>query len=95
MDPYERPCLQLVSVIRRNEEKDRTSSFPYTSKAHSTLQEIKFIPLFAEHVHFLIRRAGWLVSTVSEHCTLGQANFKKEFVVMNQKSRQKATSPVE
>ena len=28
MDPYERSCLQLVSVIRRNEEEDKTNSFP-------------------------------------------------------------------
>ena len=41
IDPYERFCLQLLSVIKRNEEKDITNSFSYTSKTHSTLEEKK------------------------------------------------------
>ena len=39
VDPYERSCLQLLSVIKRNEEKYITNSFSYTSKTHSTLEE--------------------------------------------------------
>ena len=39
VDPYERSFLQLLSVIKRNEEKDITNSFSYTSKTHSTLEE--------------------------------------------------------
>ena len=95
MDPYERTCLQLVSVIRRNEEKDKTNTFPYSSKTNSTLQEKKFIPLYAERLHFLVKRTWWLVTKSYEHYTSKQGKFQKEFVVMNQKSYQKATSPVE
>ena len=47
------------------------------------------IPLYAEHLHFLIKSAG-LVSN-----TFDQSKFKKDFVVMNQKSRQQqATTSV-
>ena len=95
MDPYERTCLQPVSVIRRNEEKDKTNSFPYTSKTNSTLQEKTFIPLYAGRLHFRVKRAWWLVTKSYEHYTFKQDKFQKEFVEMNQKSRQKATSPVE
>ena len=36
MEPFEWSTLQLMSIVRRNEEKDKINSFPYTSKAHST-----------------------------------------------------------
>ena len=43
---------------------------------------------------FLITRAGLLVTHIYEHFTFEQSRFKKDFVVMNQKSRQKTTTPV-
>ena len=38
MDPYEQSTLQLMSIIVRNEEKEKINSFPYTSKTHLTLK---------------------------------------------------------
>ena len=84
-----------MSILVRNEEKDTINSFRYSSKTHSTLQCKKYIPLYAEHLYFLIKRAGWLVTHVYEHFTFEQSKFKKDFIVMNQKARQKATSSVE
>ena len=75
--------------MRRDEDKDKVNSFPYTSKTHSTLKEKKIIPLYAEDLHFLITRAGWLVAYIYEHYTFEQSKFKKDFVIMNQKSRGK------
>ena len=49
----------------------------------------------AEDLHFLTKRAGWLVTHIDEHYTFKQSKFKKDFVVMNKKSRQQATSSVE
>ena len=48
----------------RDEDKGKIKSFPYSSKAHSTLKiDIYiYIGLYAEDFHFLITRAGWLVS---------------------------------
>ena len=43
----------------------------------------------------MITRAGWLVTHIYEHYTFEQLKFKTDFVVMNQKSRQTATSNVE
>ena len=56
------------------------------------MDEKKFIPLYAEHLHFLVARAVWLVTKIYQHFTYEQSKFKKDFVVMNQKSRQKGTS---
>ena len=34
MEPFERSTLQLMSILARNEEKDKINSFSYTSKTH-------------------------------------------------------------
>ena len=78
LEPYERSTVQLMNVLSRSEEKDVINSFKYFSKTHSTLQDKKYISLYAEHLHFLIKRAGWLVVThVYEHFTFEQSNLKK------------------
>ena len=43
----------------------------------------------------MITRAGWLITHIHEHYTFEKSKFKKEFVIRNQKSRQKSTSSVE
>ena len=95
MEPFERSALQLMSILQRNEEKETIKSFPYNSKTHSTLKDKKFIPFYDEHLHFLIKRAGWLVTHIYKHFAFEQVKFKKDFVVMNQNLRQNATSSVE
>ena len=77
MEPCERFTVQLMSVLSRSEEKDVINSFKYSSKTRSTLQDKKYIPFYAELPHFLIERAGWLVSHVYEHFTFEQSKFKK------------------
>ena len=95
MEPYEWSTLQLMSITQRNEDKDKINSFPYTSKTHSTLRKKTFIPLYTEDLRFLIKIAGWLVTHIYEHYTFKQSKFKKDFVIMNPKSKQQATSSVE
>ena len=52
VDPFERSTLRLMSVIVRDEEKEKINRFPYHSKTHSTLKEKKFVTLYAEDLHF-------------------------------------------
>ena len=92
---HQRSALQFMSVLNRNKDKDLINNFKSSAKTRSTLDEQKFIPLYAEHIHFLIKRAGLLVTKIYQHFTFEKSKFKKNFVVMNQKPRQKATSPVE
>ena len=83
-----------TKLTNRNEEKGTINRFEYNSKTHSTLVEKKFIPLYAEDLHFLIKRAGWLVSYIYKHSTFEQAKFKRDFVIGNQKARLRASSSV-
>ena len=95
MELFEQSTIQLLSIMVRDKEKEKINSFPYSSKTHLTLKEKKYITLHAEDLHFLITRAGWLITHIYEHYTFEKSKFKKDFVVMNQKARQKATSSVE
>ena len=54
-----------------------------------------FIPLYAKYIHFLMKRRGWLVTRIYAHFTFEQSMFKKEFMIMNQISRQNAKNNVE
>ena len=54
-----------------------------------------FIPLYLEDLRFLIKRAGWVVTKLYSHFTFEQDAFKKDFVLMNQKSRQNAKNSIE
>ena len=38
-----------------------------------------FFPLYAEHLHFLIKRARWIVTKIYAHYTFEQSKFKKRF----------------
>ena len=58
MGPFEQSTLQLMSIMRRSDEKEKINSFPYTSKTHSTLKDKKFIPLYGEDLHFLSQKLG-------------------------------------
>ena len=77
-EPFERSALQSMSILQRNKQTE-TKSFAYNSKTHSILKDKKFIPLYAEDLHFLIKRAGWLVSHIYEDFTFEQLKFKKIF----------------
>ena len=84
-----------MSIVVRNDEKEKINRFPCNSKTHSTLKEKKFITLYAEDIRFLVTRAGWLVTHIYAYYTFEQSKFKKDFVIMNQKSCQTASSQVE
>ena len=53
------------------------------------------IPLYAEHLHFLLMRCGWKVTKIRSHYTFEQKKLKKDFVIMNQASRQNAKTDIE
>ena len=64
MEPFERSTIQLMSIMRKIEEKDKINSFSHTSKTHSTLKDKNFIRLYTEDLNFLIKIAWWLVTHI-------------------------------
>ena len=95
IDPFERSTVQIMNRAVKKDGKDEIDSLPFNSKTHSTLKDKLFVTLYAEDIHFLVSRAGWLITQIYAHYTFCQSKFQKDFVAMNQKSRQAATSKVE
>ena len=62
-----------MSILQRNEEKKKNLS--HKIQKHLVLKDKKFIPLYAEDLHFLIKRAGWLVTHIYKHFTFEQSKF--------------------
>ena len=48
----------------------------------------KIILLYLEDLVFCIKRAGWVVTKIHSHLTSEQSQFKRNFILENQKSRQ-------
>ena len=61
MERFERSTFQLMSVLNCNKKKDAIHKFAHNPKTHSTFEEKKFILLYAEDLHFLIKRAALLM----------------------------------
>ena len=64
MEPFERFTLQLLSTMVIDENTDNKNHIRNNYKNHSTLREKKLISLYAEDLHILITRTGWLVTHI-------------------------------
>ena len=94
IDPCERSVFQLLEQYKEG-DNDNPLAYRATSKAHATMLKKKFIPMYLEHLAFVIKRAGWKVTKIHAHLTFEQKRFKKKFILMNQKSRQESKNNFE
>ena len=62
----------------RLNDKGTINSYKITAKTHATMDKKFAIPLYAEHLHFLILRCGWRVSNERTHSTFEQSKLKKK-----------------
>ena len=49
-----------------------------------------FQPMYLEQIFFSVVRAGWKITKIYLCYTFEQERFKKDFILMNQKSRPNA-----
>ena len=89
LDANERSLYQLLELF------ETSSAYRCTAKSHATMFSKKCIPLYIEDLRFLIKRAGWIVTKLYSHFTFEQDAFKKDFILMNQRSRQNAKNDIE
>ena len=76
-------------------KKDLLNNYKCTAKAHSAMEKKYFLPLYAEHLRFLITRCTRTVRKIYFHFTFEQDMFKKDFVITNQVARQNAKCDME
>ena len=58
-------------------------------------RKITFILLYGKHIRFLIKKARCTVTRLYSHYTFKQDCLKRDFIIMNEDSRQKAKPSVE
>ena len=58
------------------------------------LQKI-FFAMYLEHLAFVIIRAGWKVTKIHSHLRFEKKPFKKNFILINEKSRQNSKNNIE
>ena len=93
IDPCERSVFQLLEQFVTGEKGPK--SYRVSAKAHANLFKKYFIPMYLEDLVFCIKRAGWKVTKIHAHLTFEQSRFKRNFILMNQKSRQPSKNNVE
>ena len=77
-------------------EKENPRSYRATKKIHGTLFKKNFFqPMYLEQLCFSINIASWPVIKISSQYTFEQKCFNKNFILMNQRSRQNAKSSIE
>ena len=76
-------------------EKGNPRTYKATKKANATFFKKEFHPIYLEQISFVIKRAGWRVTKIYSHFTFEQEHFKKDFILMNQKSRQNTENSIE
>ena len=94
LDANEWFLFQLLELFNKTND-GKPKSYRCTAKLHATMFPKIFIPLYLEDLRFLIKRAGWIITKLYSHFAFEQEAFKKDFVLMNQKSRQNAKNSIE
>ena len=94
LDENERSVYQLIELYSEIDKGVPLSNGPMP-KAHATLFSKNAQPLYLEHLKILIGRAGWKVTKLYAHYMFEQERLKKNFILMNQLSRQTAKNSVE
>ena len=89
----EKSVFQLLDAMRLN-DKGLINSYKITAKTHATMDKKFNIPLYVEHLHFLLSKCSWRVRNVLAYYTFEQSKLKNDFVIMNQVSCQNATTDV-
>ena len=93
IDSYERSVFQLLEQFVNGDKGPK--AYRATAKAHANLFKKNFLPMYLEDLVFCIKKTGWKVTKIHSHLTFEQARFKQNFMLMNQKSRQKSKNSVE
>ena len=86
-----RSVYQLLSTMRVGKRGD-VLKFKSTEKTQATPKPKKRFPMYVDHIHFLVKRAGWKVTNVNRYYTFEQDPFKKEHILRNQKTKQAAVA---
>ena len=85
IDHCERSVFQLLEQYVEGSNSNPLA-YRATAKAHLAMLQKRFLPMYLEHLAFVMKRAGWKVTKTHANLTFEQKRFKKN-IWMNEKSR--------
>ena len=94
LEANQRSVYQLLDLFSKTAD-DKLKLYYYTAKSHAILFPKKFIALYLEDLKFLLTRCCWKVTKIYSHYAFEQSRFKRNFVLMNERSRQNAKNAIE
>ena len=94
LSPNKWSVFQLLVAMRLN-DKGTLNLYKTTAKTHSTMDKKFLIPLYVEHLYFLLIKCCWCISKIYAYYTFEQSKFKRDVLVMSQVLRKNAKTSVE
>ena len=93
IEANERSVFQLLELYSEN-VKGTPKGYKINSKFHSNLLPKRCVLIYLEELKFPIVRCEWKVTRLYKHY-FEQKRLKRNFILMNQKSRQTAKNKIE
>ena len=90
----ERSVFQLCELYSET-DKGKPKTYKIGPKSRSNLLPKTFISIYLEKLKFLMTSCGWVVTKLYKHYYFQQARFKRDFILMNQKSRQESLTEID
>ena len=94
IEANERSVFELLELYSED-SIGAPRNYNITSKCHSNLLPKRCVPMYLEELKFAIVRCSWKVTKLYKHYCFEQKKFKRDFILMNQKSRQEAKNKIE
>ena len=93
--PAEKKSVYQLLELYSEDKNGNPNKYKISAKAHANLFPKRYIPLYLEEIKFAVLRSGWKVTKLYQHFYFDPERCKKNFILINQKARQKATDQVE
>ena len=87
LEANERSAYQLLELLQKMLDGG-LKTCQCTKNSPATMFPKTFIPLYLEALRFLIKRCCWGVTKINIHYMFEQGRFKRDFLLINLKSRQ-------
>ena len=86
LDPNEKMEFQLFENLGIWGKTSEMFKFKVTKQKSTRQFSIKLISQFLKHISFLIKCTGWKVTKTHSHFTFGQEKFKKDYILLMEKT---------
>ena len=84
LDANEQSAFQICEQYSET-DSNNPKWYKCTKRSEATLLPKNYIPLYVEHLKFLIVKCSWKVTKIHRQFKIEQERFRKDFILMNKK----------